>query len=239
MLRKFVVEFGTLGAILLTAGCLGLVYDDEAGPPQQFAEPEAFDQPEMLDQHAYRPIPRPKPRPALPANTARNTAGAGKDASAKKAPKTEVASTEPSTKPPSNSTGMKPPDTKSSVTKAAEAGPLNETKAPASKTAVAGPVTPAEIRTAVPVQNLDNPKLALSGVQVKSVWGGVLGRVASLDVSSGKLKTLDISVSAAPGGKPKVVRVESSRLKYMPNRKMVLTTLSKPDLEKLPATANP
>ena len=232
---RFVVGLGTFGAVLLTAGCLGF-YEGEV-PQQQVAGPEIYDQPRMQEQRAYRPVPRPKPRPAMTASAVRTSASPGKDAGGKKFAKAEVPMSETASKPLFNA-NEKPVEVKPSA-KTPDAGAASGTETSVAKASASGPVTPAEIRTAVPVQKLDNPKQALAGVEVKSVWGGVLGHVSSLDVSAGKIKTLDIKVMGSPGAKSKVVRVEPSRLKYMRNRKMVLTTLSKPDLEKLPATANP
>ena len=99
-------------------------------------------------------------------------------------------------------------------------------KAPDSK-----PLTPAELRAAVPLQKVSNPRQTLSDAQIKSVWGDVVGKVRSIDVSGGTLKAVDANVAGAK----KVVRIDPARLKYVKSRNVIVTTMSKPDVEKLPS----
>jgi len=109
----------------------------------------------------------------------------------------------------------------------------------AGKTAEARPLTPAEIRTAVPAQTVGNPKQTLSSAQIKSLWGDTLGRVHAVDMAGGKLKAVDANVVSTPGGKSKIVRIDPARLKYVRSRNLLVTTMSKPDLAKLPSADNP
>jgi hypothetical protein len=98
-----------------------------------------------------------------------------------------------------------------------------------------GPLTPAEIRAAVPVQKVNNPKQTLSDAEIKSLWGENIGQVQSVDVSGGTVKAVDANVS---GSKGKVVRIDPARLKYVKSRNLLITTMSKPDVEKLPKANN-
>lgn len=111
--------------------------------------------------------------------------------------------------------------------------PTPTDKEPGTQTADSKPLTPAEIRTAVPLQKVSNPQQTLSDAQIKSVWGDVVGKVRSVDVSGGTLKAVDANVAGAK----KVVRIDPTRLKYVKSRKVILTTMSKPDLEKLPSAS--
>jgi len=101
------------------------------------------------------------------------------------------------------------------------------------KTADNKPLTPAEIRAAVPLQKVNNPQQTLSDAQIKSVWGDVVGKVRSVDVSGGTLKAVDANVAGAK----KVVRIDPARLKYVKSRNVIVTTMSKPDVEKLPSAS--
>ncbi|HEY1961610.1 MAG TPA: hypothetical protein VGG69_04255, partial [Rhizomicrobium sp.] len=91
------------------------------------------------------------------------------------------------------------------------------------------PVTPAEMRAAIPVGKVNDPKQTLASAPIKSVWGDTLGKVRGVDVSGSSLKT----VNAALGGN-NVVKMDPSRLKYVKSRGLVITTLSKEDAAKLP-----
>ncbi|HSC17713.1 MAG TPA: hypothetical protein VLC74_02260 [Rhizomicrobium sp.] len=118
------------------------------------------------------------------------------------------------------------PETSSETKKHASSGPSE-------KTADSKPLTPAELRAAVPLQKLSNPQQTLSDAQIKSVWGDVVGKVRSVDVSGGTLKAVDANVAGAK----KVVRMDPAHLKYVKSRNVVVTTMSKPDVEKLPSAS--
>lgn len=109
------------------------------------------------------------------------------------------------------------------------AGVDNKTTEKPVKAAAKGPLTPADIRSAVPVQKVKDPK-GLSGAQLRSLWGEGLGRVQSVDVAGGNLT--GVRVSIAVGGKPKTVRIDPANLKYVHSRNVLLTSLSRADLEK-------
>jgi len=97
------------------------------------------------------------------------------------------------------------------------------------------PLTPAEIRAAVPVQKVSNPQQTLSDAPIRSLWGENIGQVQSVNVSGGTVKAVDASVGGAKG---KVVRIDPARLKYVKSRNVLITTMSKPDVEKLPKVNN-
>jgi hypothetical protein len=83
------------------------------------------------------------------------------------------------------------------------------------------------------VQKVSNPKQTLSSAKIKSLWGEVLGHVRSVDVSGGTVKSVDADVGKG------VVRIDASRLKYVKSRNVLVTTMSKPDVAKLPRVDNP
>ena len=91
------------------------------------------------------------------------------------------------------------------------------------------PVTPAEIRSAVPLAKVGDPKQTLASAPIKSVWGDTLGKVRGVDVSGSSVKTVDAQVDGN-----NVVKMDPARLKYVKSRGLVITTMSKEDAAKLP-----
>jgi hypothetical protein len=204
MLRKSLMAFGTSSILLMTAGCLG--YGEEHYPAPPPFPPEAAEPP-AADQHAYNVAPRPNPH------------------------KETAERTETNTHTESLKTGESGTSTKNS--KAAETTASNEPKKTEKTADATKPLTPAEIRTAVPVQKVSNPKQTLSSAKIKSLWGDVLGHVRSVDVSDGTVKAVDADVGKG------VVRIDARRLKYVKSRNVLVTTMSKPDLAKLPRVDSP
>ena len=116
--------------------------------------------------------------------------------------------------------------------KKTETTPQEKTEPSSERTADAKPLTPAEIRGAIPLQKVGNPEQTLSSAQIKSVWGDAIGRVRAVSVSGGTLKAVEADV----GGK-KIVRIDPAHLRYVKSRNLILTTMSKPDIEKLPSAS--
>jgi len=214
MLIRSLARLGSVAALLLSAGCMGVGYDRQAwAPPGPMLEKPPPEGPP--GDTGYRLTPKPRPR---------QTAIAAADDK----PQHE----EPVDSGAKQSRAQKPGGAVASrETHTAGKAPEN--------TADAHPLTPAEIRAAVPAQKVNNPKQTLSTAQIKSLWGGVIGHVHSVDVTGGKLKAVDANITAAPGAKPKIVRIDPSHLKYVRSRNLLLTTMSKPDIAKLPAADNP
>jgi hypothetical protein len=212
MSTKPFAQFGIAGVLFLTAGCVGPGYQRDVWVPGPM-----IDEPSPPEMEPYDPGYRvtPKPKPHRVAQTSAATAGQ------------HVAQTSNSEKASSKSKKTGP------ATSPEVAGP------PPEKSAEGKPLTPAEIRAAVPAQSVDNPKQTLSTAQIKSLWGDDLGRVHSVDVTGGKLKAVDANVVYKPGSKPKIVRIDPARLKYVRSRNLLLTTMSKPDIEKLSKANNP
>lgn len=204
-MRKLLMLFGTGAITLMTAGCLGYVEDRYPPPPPP---PEgAVEQPD-IDQRAYNVAPRPNPHRETAEKAEANTHGAT----------TKFAEAGAGTRPAQKSgEGTAPTETKK-----------NEKTVDLQK-----PLTPAEIRAAVPVQKVSNPKQTLSSAKIKSLWGDVLGHVHSVDVSDGTVRAVDADVGKG------IVRIDAGRLKYVKSRNVLLTTMSKPDLARLPRVDSP
>lgn len=101
--------------------------------------------------------------------------------------------------------------------------------APDAKPDLSKPLTPSEIRSAIPLGKVADPKQTLASMPIKSVWGGTIGKARSIDESGGNVK----AVAATLGGKA-VVKIDAAHLKYVKSRGLLMTTLSKEDAEKLP-----
>lgn len=180
-----------------------LGYVDDRYPPPPPPPESSVEQP-TADQHAYNIAPRPNPHKETAERAETNAHG----------PTAKFAETKP-------------------AQKSAEVTTSTETKKNEKTVELRKPLTPAEIRAAVPVQKVSNPKQTLSSAKIKSLWGDVLGHVHSVDVSDGTVKAVDADVGKG------VVRIDASRLKYVKSRNVLLTTMSKPDVAKLPRVDTP
>jgi hypothetical protein len=212
MLRKSLMVLGTGSILLMTAGCLG--YGEDRYPPPPPYPPEAAEQPDV-NRQSYNVAPRPNPRKEATSQTESNAHG-----QPAKTAEAGAATTHP--KSAENIASNEIKKSGSVETK------KNEKTADATK-----PLTPAEIRAAVPVQKVTNPKQTLSSAKIRSLWGDVLGHVHSVDVSDGTVKAVDADVGKG------VVRIDAKRLKYVKSRNVLVTTMSKPDVAKLPRVDNP
>ena len=96
------------------------------------------------------------------------------------------------------------------------------------------PLTPAEIRAAVPLEKVSDAKQALASAEIRSLWGDNIGKVHGVDLDNGAVKTVDADLS----GQKRVVKLDASRLKYVKSRNVVLTSMSKADVDKLPKADN-
>jgi len=100
------------------------------------------------------------------------------------------------------------------------------------------PLTPAEIRAAVPVAQLKDAKALLAKAQVKSVWGDVSGPVQNVDMQGAGVRAVEADVGNAFGEKQRVVKFDAAHLKFIRSRNVVLTSMSKPEIAKLPKANN-
>ena len=96
------------------------------------------------------------------------------------------------------------------------------------------PLTPAEIRTAVPVKQLKDPKAVLAKAKIKSLWGDVSGHVQNVAANGAGIQAIEADVGSAFGEKQHVVKLNPDRLKFIRSRNILMTTLTKPQLAKLP-----
>jgi hypothetical protein len=102
----------------------------------------------------------------------------------------------------------------------------------------AKPLTPAEIRAAVPISQLKDAKTILSKAKIKSLWGDVTGRVQNVDTDGAGVRAIEVDVGSAFGEKQHLVKLDAAHLKFIRSRNVVVTSMSKPDVAKLPKVNN-
>jgi hypothetical protein len=100
------------------------------------------------------------------------------------------------------------------------------------------PLTPAEIRAAIPLRQVNDPKAVLSKAKVRSLWGDLTGQVESVQMDGTALRAIEADVGSTFGEKQRIVKLDPARLKFVKSRGVVVTTMSKPDVEKLPKINN-
>ena len=142
-----------------------------------------------------------------------------------------------------SSTSKHPPSRTSTSSKASTSHATEKTTASASHTEKGDkltkvddskPLTPAEIRTAVPIKQLKDPKAVLAKAKVRSLWGDVSGHVQNVAANGTGIQTIEADLGSAFGEKQHVVKLNPDRLKFIRSRNVLMTTLTKPELAKLP-----
>ncbi len=100
------------------------------------------------------------------------------------------------------------------------------------------PITKAELTNAVSLSKIDNPAQALSTAQVKNPAGEAIGTVSSVDVTpDGKAKAIHADVGGFLGIGTHVVALDADKLVYLKSRNLLVTHLSKDQIQALKAVA--
>jgi hypothetical protein len=100
------------------------------------------------------------------------------------------------------------------------------------------PITKAELTHAISLAKIDNPALALSTAQIKNRAGQAVGTVSSVDVTpEGKAKAIHADVGGFLGMGTHVVALDADKLVYLKSRNLLVTRLSKKQIEALVAEA--
>ncbi len=102
------------------------------------------------------------------------------------------------------------------------------------------PVTEAEMTQAVSLSTINNPGKALSTAQIKNPAGEAVGTVSSVDVTAkGKAKAINANVGGFLGIADHVVALDASKLVYLKDRNLLVTRLSKDEIQALPTQPAP
>jgi hypothetical protein len=100
------------------------------------------------------------------------------------------------------------------------------------------PITKAELTHAVSLSKIENPAQALSTAQIKNRAGQAIGTVSSVDVTpDGKASAVHADVGGFLGLGTHVVVLDASKLVYLKSRNLLVTRLTKKQIEALPAEA--
>ncbi len=97
------------------------------------------------------------------------------------------------------------------------------------------PVTKTELRKAVAVSDVANPTATLATAEIKNRKGQALGEVKSVDVSTdGKARAVKADVGGFLGVGEREVSLDASKLVYLKDRNLIVTDMTKPEIENLP-----
>jgi hypothetical protein len=97
------------------------------------------------------------------------------------------------------------------------------------------PITKAELANAVPLSSIKEPALTLSTAQIKNPKGEAVGTVSSVDVTpEGKAKAVHADVGGFLGVGGHIVALDADKLVYSKSRNLLLTKLSKDEIQDLP-----
>jgi hypothetical protein len=96
------------------------------------------------------------------------------------------------------------------------------------------PITKAELAHAISLSKIDNPAQALSTAQIKNRAGEAVGTVSSVDVTpEGKAKAIHADVGGFLGVGTHVVALDADKLIYLKSRNLLVTRLSKKQIQAL------
>jgi len=97
------------------------------------------------------------------------------------------------------------------------------------------PVTGAEMRKAVALSAVSNPKATLATAEIKNRKGQALGEVKAVDVATdGKVKAVKADVGGFLGVGEREVSLDARNLVYLKDRNLIVTDMTKPQIENLP-----
>jgi len=100
------------------------------------------------------------------------------------------------------------------------------------------PITKAELTHAISLSRIHDPAHALSTAQIKNTKGEAVGTVASVDVTpDGKAKAVHADVGGFLGIGGHVVALNADKLVYLKARNLLVTKLSKTEIQALPLEA--
>jgi hypothetical protein len=102
------------------------------------------------------------------------------------------------------------------------------------------PVTDSELASAVKLGAIKNPAQALATAQIKNRQGEAIGTVSSVDVApDGKAKAIHADVGGFLGIGEHKVAIKARNFVYLKSRNLLVTTLTKDQIEALMAETPP
>jgi hypothetical protein len=98
------------------------------------------------------------------------------------------------------------------------------------------PITQDELDQGVKATRVDNPVNTFATSTVETAGGGAVGEVRSVNVGAdNRAVSLNIEVDGLLNVGERVVRLDASQLTYLPKRNILVTKMTKADIEKMPA----
>jgi sporulation protein YlmC with PRC-barrel domain len=139
-------------------------------------------------------------------------------------------------------------NTTSNATTSSSAKPATNSKPPASRGTSASAankndtaavdkdsITADEMKKAVTLTKVEMPKETLAAAKIDSRLGEHIGQVQDVVLDAkGNPSALHVDVGEFLGGGPHVVSINSSRLSYLPDRKLLVANMTKAQIRALP-----
>lgn len=100
-------------------------------------------------------------------------------------------------------------------------------------------ITPADMASGISATTVLNPQATLATAAVKSPAGEAIGEVRSVAVGSdGKATAVNVEVGGFLNVGERVVAIKADKFTYLKDRNILVATLSKTEVEKLPPVAS-
>jgi hypothetical protein len=154
-----------------------------------------------------------------------------------KTPGTVAASTATRTSAATGATTAKPPASAKAEPKSTSASAASKTE---SVSADKDQITADEMKKALTLTKVEMPKETLASAKIDSRTGEHIGQVQEVIVDpKGSPSALHVDVGEFLGTGSHVVAINSSRLTYLPDRKLVVANLTKAQIRALPTVKEP
>jgi hypothetical protein len=112
------------------------------------------------------------------------------------------------------------------------AGAANEVEQASGSTAT---ITPSELAAGLNARDVPNPATSLSTASVKTTDGQTVGEVRSVVVgASGKADAIHVEVGGFLNVGERAVSIEAQKFTFLKDRNILVVSLAKSDIEKLP-----
>jgi hypothetical protein len=97
-------------------------------------------------------------------------------------------------------------------------------------------ITPKELAEGVSITDISNPEATLATASVKTSSGEALGEVRSVVVGpDGKANAVNVEVGGLLNVGERIVSIDANKFTYLKGRNILVASVAKSDIEKMPA----
>jgi gamma-glutamylcysteine synthetase len=100
-------------------------------------------------------------------------------------------------------------------------------------------LTAAELSSAVSLSTIANPAKTLAAAKVDDKHGNIIGPVKAVIQENNKAAAINVDVGGWLGVAERVVSIDASKFKYIASRDILVTSVTKAQVEKMTPVANP